>query len=946
MATKQTFNHKPWYDSINDILDEYHRKCKANGVHSYYDVPSNVYGEKLGSTEFRTKHPFKKDKCIYVKNKRDAVRDQHNRYFENIYDEASCNFVHGVWKKEMPNRSNRYGQGVCWVSPKDAKCGAFGVEPIIRKRKDINTEPLVKKAQKQCNADSDCAWSKLSGVPIDCVKSSLLKQKRSLVNAPPINMPTDITDPNNRIEQWLFDWYTKEMHGPAPQVKDLFGTGNRCVSASVAKKESSALHTKEYKLLSEADLLSPVVHQRLEQILDMIEFEYQSIIKRLKTLRAKDKDAVNEIRASLIDAYVKHFEDQSVEEEPVGYLPSIPQSVVNMVMKNISMKNSTNRGMMALHSTGSGKTCTATGVIDAFWDSDRFIIFASSIDAVASNPPFKFHECAARLYGRFKKEPFKGANEKESIERVGAAFEERGVLFHPFAKLANRITKTEKFKSLILRKTGGNDLNRPTKMVEKLAALYNKKQSVVQEALAQSGLNSMDQFIDLDRAVLVIDEVHNLFRPLPTQKAKHQLVEKHLDPKLHPNLKVVIMTATPGDNAEDVVKLLNIIRDPTHAPIKAPNVESAESIQLFKESLRGMISFFDMSSDTTQFPVVQDPGPIMFPMSNTQFVRYVEAYKEVKDTMTNYKKLAKANQLAKFWAGPRKYSNMLYQFEKKMELSEFSSKLPGLIANVTTYPKEKHYIYSAFYENRGSSQGILEIARQMEAQGYTKLTVQEARRLNQLGQLPEKGKRYVLALQKDLESGGKSIGMNLNELIKIYNHKENKDGELVHLFLATQGFNEGIDLKAVRHIHIFEPLVTMASDLQTIGRARRFCSHADLEWPNQWSVMIHRYQSAIMKPIQTNMLDVQQVESQIETLKKEIDETKVKKVAAEKRKELKALEKSIKNDLSNVKNIDEFIYNNALEKMKELVVIHQAIKEAAVDCRLLNKFHGMEKKCL
>jgi hypothetical protein len=456
----------------------------------------------------------------------------------------------------------------------------------------------------------------------------------------------------------------------------------------------------------------------------------------------------------------------------------------------------------------------------------------------------------------------------------------------------------------------------------------------------------MDQFIDLDKAVLVIDEVHNLFRPLPTQKTKHQLVEKHLDPKLHPNLKVVIMTATPGDNAEDVVKLLNIIRDPTHAPIKAPNVESAESIQLFKESLRGMISFFDMSSDTTQFPVVQDPGPITFPMSNTQFVRYVEAYKEVKETMTNYKKLAKANQLGKFWAGPRKYSNMLYQFEKKMELSEFSSKLPGLITNVTTYPKEKHYIYSAFYENRGSSQGILEIARQMEAQGYTKLTVQEARKLNQLGQLPEKGKRYVLALQKDLESGGKSIGMNLNELIKIYNHKENRNGELVHLFLATQGFNEGIDLKAVRHIHIFEPLVTMASDLQTIGRARRFCSHADLEWPNQWSVMIHRYQSAIMKPIQTNMLDVQQVESQIERLQKEIEATTVKKVVAEKRKELKALEKSIKNDLSNVKNIDEFIYNNALEKMKELVVIHQAIKEAAVDCRLLNKFHGMEKKCL
>ena len=63
-------------------------------------------------------------------------------------------------------------------------------------------------------------------------------------------------------------------------------------------------------------------------------------------------------------------------------------------------------------------------------------------------------------------------------------------------------------------------------------------------------------------------------------------------------------------------------------------------------------------------------------------------------------------------------------------------------------------------------------------------------------------------------------------MLKIYNSEANKNGEIVHMLLASQGFNEGLDLKDVRHIHIFEPLVTMASDLQTIGRARRFCSHA------------------------------------------------------------------------------------------------------------------------
>lgn len=956
MSKLKGFNDKAWYEEINDILKGYHRNCKSLGAQSYYDVPEDAYAIKMGAQQFRLKYPFKKDKCIYVKNKADALKDKHNRYFEKIYDVDTCKFVDGVWKEDVPNRASRYGRGLCWVKSDDAKCGQYGEEAIIRKRKDINTVTLAKRAEERCNAQAGCTWSKLSGEPLDCVRKNLVQKKRNFVDMPPNIMPVDATDANSRIEQFLFDWYTKENPGPAPQVKELFGTGNRCISNTKSKgketKNIDPLKTKEYDILSSADLLSSSVHKRIEQILSML--DDQHTLRLLKALRDnKDKAFVESqikmIRKNLVEVYLDYMhkvnDQQNDIEEESGFAPSIPQSVVNMVMKNIALKNSSNRGLMALHSTGSGKTCTATGVIDAFWDTDKFIIFASSIDAVASNPPFKFHECAARLFARFKKEPFTGANEQERLVKISAAFQARGILFHPFAKLANRITKTEKFKNLIIKAKAGSDIAKPSMLVSRLATLYNKKHSVIQEALSASKISSLDEFIDLDKSVLIIDEVHNLFRPLPTQKAKHQLVEKHLAPKLHPNLKVVILTATPGDNVEDVVKLLNIVRDPKRPAITAPDVDKQESIQAFKESLRGMISFFDMSSDTTQFPIVVDNPPIKYPMSIKQFERYVEAYKEVKESMTDYDKLAKSNQLAKFWAGPRKYSNMLYNFEKGMQLSEFSSKLPALLENVQKYKNEKHYIYSAFYENRGSSQGILEIARQLDAIGYKKLTVADARAFNKKGELPDKAKRYVLALQKDLEG---SPGLNLSELLKIYNHKDNINGELVHVFLATQGFNEGLDLKAVRHIHMFEPLITMASDLQTIGRARRYCSHAELEWPNQWTVLIHRYQSDL--PIQTDFVDVAQLEKQVKDLEKDIETITDRKLVAAKKKELKAvsseMKKAVKNDLTKIKNIDEFIHNNALEKMKQLVTIHQAIKEAAIDCRLLNKFHNMNKKCL
>ena len=69
----------------------------------------------------------------------------------------------------------------------------------------------------------------------------------------------------------------------------------------------------------------------------------------------------------------------------------------------------------------------------------------------------------------------------------------------------------------------------------------------------------------------------------------------------------------------------------------------------------------------------------------------------------------------------------------------------------------------------------------------------------------------------------------MDELIKIYNNPENRNGEIIHVMLASQKYNESIDLKAVSNIHFFEPLVTMARDIQTIGRAARQCSFIDLD---------------------------------------------------------------------------------------------------------------------
>jgi hypothetical protein len=411
-----------------------------------------------------------------------------------------------------------------------------------------------------------------------------------------------------------------------------------------------------------------------------------------------------------------------------------------------------------------------------------------------------------------------------------------------------------------------------------------------------------------------------------------------------------------------------------------------------------MVSYFDMSSDTTKFPIVYDDQSfIKAPMGEEQFKKYVEAYKSVKGEIKSYEALAKQNKLSKYWEPARKYANMLFAFDKDMSLSDFSAKMPYLLENIAKYSKEKHYVYSAFYTKMGyGGQGIIAVAKELEKKGYKKLTVEDAKKYNNAKKLPPVGKRYILAVTTEIgEEGGK----NLHELIKIYNHPSNKDGKLIHVMLASQGFNEGIDLKAVRHIHFFEPLVTMASDKQTLGRAARYCSHADLDRDaGEWSVKIHRYISD--KPpikvvpnytsrISTLESDIKVLESRMsqEDLNNEIKDLKEKKKGLrgktkadqaakvealierktlqlkqvkqklkdeikEKQKAIKDLEaqvkKATKEDSTNIENIEERIFKESRERMKDLLMVYQSMREAAVDCKVLAQFHsktGHEVKC-
>ena len=614
-------------------------------------------------------------------------------------------------------------------------------------------------------------------------------------------------------------------------------------------------------------------------------------------------------------------------------LPTVPQSILNTICKNIYRNKLDKRGMLVWHSTGSGKTCTATAIMEGFWGTGMDIIYCSKIEALTANPPKIFYDCATNIFPRFAGKSYKEM-EKEF----------KNIRFLSFARLANRIE---------------------------------------------------NKTIDLNNCILIIDEVHNIFRPLPNQKRQHELLEKLLlDEKKFPNLKVFILTATLGDNPNEIIKLLNIVKNNSTPKI---TTDDLDNMDVFKNKIRGLISYFDMSNDKTKFPTVIENEPKYINMSPKQFENYIIKYNEVKDAHKNYDKLAAANSLNKYWMAARKYSNMLYKFEKSTStLRDFSPKLEELITTITSYPDEKQYAYSAFYENKGyGGQGILAVALELKKKQYEQLTPSEAKRILENPNESDKKPRYILAITTQL---GLDKGKELNEMINLYNSPINSKGEYVNIILASQSFNEGLDLKGVRHIHIFEPLITWASDRQTIGRAARNCSHSDLRLKD-WTVQIHRYISDFPKEIAQdegkieklrNLIKIKETEQEdfeanlqkesanlklakatltkakkakknIDSLNKEITDyesiinsireeikqckSDIKKLKKELDEEnggnpkTKGKKKGIKLDAKGVENIDRFIYKQALDKMQEILTLYQVMQESAVDCLILQNFH-------
>jgi hypothetical protein len=77
-------------------------------------------------------------------------------------------------------------------------------------------------------------------------------------------------------------------------------------------------------------------------------------------------------------------------------------------------------------------------------------------------------------------------------------------------------------------------------------------------------------------------------------------------------------------------------------------------------------------------------------------------------------------------------------------------------------------------------------------------------------------------------SGDRDIKSDDARVIAAIRSHANREGRVLKAVLVSDRGSEGLDLKYVREVHVLEPWYHLNKIEQVVGRASRFCSHADL----------------------------------------------------------------------------------------------------------------------
>ena len=253
------------------------------------------------------------------------------------------------------------------------------------------------------------------------------------------------------------------------------------------------------------------------------------------------------------------------------------------ILSNIINPNTPYNGILIMHGTGTGKTCSSILIAEQF--KDQIKKYNTKIYVLVPGPNTKEN---------FKKELLFCTGDtylknKDILSQMSKQdrIREEKIASHTAQQSYKIISYKTFYKKVLGEKIVEKKLTNDNKI--KTTYKKNKDGDIERESV-------IDKISNMDNSVLIVDEAHNL-----TNNEYGESLKKII--KASENLRVILLSATPMKNlADDIIDLLNFIR-PIDKPIRRDKVFTSTEknyLMKFKEGgekylkkhAKGYISFY------------------------------------------------------------------------------------------------------------------------------------------------------------------------------------------------------------------------------------------------------------------------------------------------------------------------------------------------------------------
>jgi hypothetical protein len=446
-------------------------------------------------------------------------------------------------------------------------------------------------------------------------------------------------------------------------------------------------------------------------------------------------------------------------------------------------------GLLAVHSTGSGKTLIGLSILLAFWNEREVpILMVSTPTNQRDNSTEIFGALAVKYFPNFIAED--GSRPFAQSATIAAKRIERRL-----RDGMRRIVDPSKAKIFASRSRPG--LYTFQKLANDVASVFRPGR--------------------LERAVVVVDEIQYLLDPkMPGAAAVRRLLTSGRDPR---TTWVLGMTATPGETRAEVAALLDVVagRGTGAFPADAP----------FFPAARGLVSLARLESDGSRFARVRTTIARLPPPS----AAFVEASRKKKKG-GSAAAARDANHFAVVAGGGTGDGIQVEQKRTRTVRTWIPGpKIEALLAYIADPRNEGlHYVYS----------GSVKTAQLVATLLKTRLGMRHyrPRRCRVRGScddpFPIGGGDTAFVTLDDLSTKAfapfDALAPLTPQVVAARRHviRAASTAGTIRVVLATRESFKGVDIRGVRHVHALDPFEDHKDFLQLVGRGPRLCSHADI----------------------------------------------------------------------------------------------------------------------